>query len=53
MIFFGRWNKAGYFPKYWHSLKVEAQVEEVLENSTELSGTGLQHARPSKQLSSA
>ena len=27
------------------SLKVKAQVKEVLENSTELAGTGLQHTR--------
>ena len=45
MSFFGHWNKAGCFPEHWHSLKVEAQVKEVLENSTELAGTGLQHAR--------
>ena len=29
--FYGHWNEAGCF----HSLKVEAQVEEVLESSTD------------------
>ena len=45
MCFWGGWNKAECFPNHWHSLKVEAQVEEMLEDSTELTGTGLQHAR--------
>ena len=45
MSFFGQWNKAECFPEHWHALNAEAQVEEVLQNSTEWAGTGLQHTK--------
>ena len=45
MSFLGHCNEAGGFRKHWHSLRVEAQVEKVLENFIKLTGTGLQHTR--------
>ena len=38
MSFLGHWNEAGCFPKHWHSLRAEAQVEEVVEKEVVKAG---------------